>query len=145
MKFGSIWITGSTRSGKTTCLVTQFRQWVEQGRGETNRIISLASPMTRRDRRMAPAILVFAANDDNRRDLTEQLTMAIQGRYPIRSKTPLGFFQDEVMLFWPLLIQRLNLRAQFPLRLRPETEQELATGLWRNEIEQWSQKLPGSN
>jgi hypothetical protein len=94
---------------------------------------------------MAPAILVFAANDDNRRDLAEKLTTAIQGRYPIRAKTPLGFFQDEVVLFWPLLIQRLNLRAQFPLRLRPETEQELATTLWRNAIEQWSQKLPGSN
>ncbi|HEY9609662.1 recombinase family protein [Allocoleopsis sp.] len=161
MKSDSIWISGSTRSGKTTRLVRQFRQWVEQGRSETNQIFPLASPMTHRDNRasearpslanrrqhrtMAPALLVFAANDDNRRDLTEQLTMAIQGKYPIRSKTPLGFFQDEVMLFWPLLIQPLNLRGQFPVRLRPETEQELATGLWRNEIEQWSQSLPGSN
>lgn len=145
MKLDSIWITGSTRSGKTTYLVSQFRQWVEQERGQTKPTFRQASPITRRDRRMAPAILVFAANDDNRRDLTEQLTLAIQGRYPIRSKTPLGFFQDEVMLFWPLLIQPLHLRAQFPLRLRPETEQALAKELWRNGLEQWSQAIPGSN
>jgi hypothetical protein len=101
--------------------------------------------MTRRDRRKAPAILVFAANDDNRRELVERLATAIQGRYPIFAKTPLGFFQDEVMLFWPLLIQRLNLRAQFPLRLRPETEQELATELWRSALDKWSLQLPGVN
>lgn len=145
MKLDSIWITGSTRSGKTTHLVSQFRQWVEQERNQTKTTFRQASPITRRDRRMAPAILVFAANDDNRRDLTEQLTLAIQGRYPIRSKTPLGFFQDEVMLFWPLLIQSLSLRAQFPLRLRPETEQTLAKELWRNAIAPWSQTLPGSD
>ncbi|GAB4184026.1 MAG: hypothetical protein Fur006_21340 [Coleofasciculaceae cyanobacterium] len=153
MASDSIWITGSTRSGKTTRLVTQFRQWVEQGRDGTNSKFRFASGKNRRNsgenrlwhRTMAPAILVFAANDANRRDLTEQLTAAIQGRYPIRSKTPLGFFQDEVMLFWPLIVQTLNIKAQFPLRLRPETEQELATQLWRDEIEQWSQKLPGTN
>ncbi len=49
------------------------------------------------------------------------------------------------MLFWPLLIQRLNLRAQFPLRLRPETEQELATQLWQAELERWGTQLPGAN
>lgn len=144
MDFYSIWITGSTRSGKTTRLISLFRQWVEQKRW-SSQIFRSGSPSRRRDRTMAPAILVFAANDDNRRELTEQLTTAIQGQYPIRSKTPLGFFQDEVMLFWPLLIQQLNLRAQFPLRLRPETEQELATELWRGELEKWSQKLPGVN
>jgi hypothetical protein len=101
--------------------------------------------MNRRDRQIAPAILIFAANDDNRRDLGQQLTTAIQGRYPVRAKTPLGFFQDEVMLFWPLLIQRLNLRAQFPLRLRPETEQELATELWAKEMEHWSLQVLGAN
>jgi hypothetical protein len=47
-------------------------------------------------------------------------------------------FQDEVILFWPLLIQLLNLRAQFPVRLRPETEQELATQLWH---QSWMRKF----
>ncbi len=141
----SLWITGSTRSGKTTRLVTQFGQWVEGGLWQSQQISRPVSRMTRRDRRKAPAILVFAANDDNRRELVERLATAIQGRYPIFAKTPLGFFQDEVMLFWPLLIQRLNLRAQFPLRLRPETEQELATELWRSALDKWSLQLPGVN
>ncbi|HEY9605375.1 MAG TPA: recombinase family protein [Allocoleopsis sp.] len=141
----SLWITGSTRSGKTTCLVNQFRQWVEQGLGKSPQSAYLSSRMNRRDRQIAPAILIFAANDDNRRELGQLLTTAIQGRYPVRAKTPLGFFQDEVMLFWPLLIQRLNLRAQFPLRLRPETEQELATELWATEMEHWSLQVFGTN
>ncbi len=141
----SIWITGSTRSGKTTRLVTQFAQWVEGGVLRSQEISRPVSRRTHRDRQMAPPILVFAANDDNRRDLALGLTTAIQGRYPVFSKTPLGFFQDEVMLFWPLLIQRLNLRAQFPLRLRPETEQELAQHLWQSELEKWSLQLPGVN
>ena len=130
VSLNSIWITGSTRSGKTTRLVTQFCQWVEGGLGKLNRVYRLP-----KDHQSAPAILVFAANDDNRRDLADQLTIAIKGRYPVLAKTPLGFFQDEVRLFWPLLIQQLNLRAQFPLRLRPETEQELATELWRSELD----------
>jgi hypothetical protein len=76
-------------------------------------------------------VLVFAANNDNRQDLGERLVAATGGRYPIRAKTPLGFLQDEVILYWPLLIGLLNLLAQFPVRLRPETEQELATKLWK--------------
>ena len=145
MNLGSIWIAGSTRSGKTTRLVSQFKQWVEEGKGKIHQNSRSAYPSNRRHRSMTPALLIFAANSDNRRNLAEQLTQAIQGRYPVRVKTPLGFFQDEVMLFWPLLIQRLNLKAQFPLRLRPETEQELATILWRPDLEQWHQKLPGVN
>ena len=141
----SLWITGSTRTGKTTRLLAQFQQWVEGGLWQSQQISRAKSRMSRRDRRMTPAILVFAANDDNRRDLAERLTTAIQGRYPVIAKTPLGFFQDEVILFWPLLIQRLNLKAQFPLRLRPETEQELATWLWRSHLERWSTQLPGAN
>ncbi len=145
MPSDSIWITGSTRSGKTNRLVTQFQQWVEAGLGKPNPITLPMARRTRRDRTIAPAILVFAANGNNRRDLGDQLTTAIQGRYPVVCKTPLGFFQDEVLLFWPLLIQRLHLKAQFPLRLRPETEQELATHLWHSEIENWNLQLPGAN
>ena len=145
MSLDSLWITGSTRSGKTARLVSQFQQWIAGGLLQSPKVSRLASRMTRRDRRIAPAVLVFAANDDNRRELADRLTTAIQGRYPVLSKTPLGFFQDEVMLFWPLLIGRLNLRAQFPLRLRPETEQDLASQLWRSDLEKWSLQLPGTN
>ncbi|HAJ59915.1 MAG TPA: hypothetical protein DCP31_12120 [Cyanobacteria bacterium UBA8543] len=145
MTFDSFWITGSTRSGKTTRLVDQFCQWVEGGLLVSHQRSGSVARKSRRDRQIAPGILIFAANDDNRRDLADRLTTAIQGRYPIVAKTPLGFFQDEVTLFWPVLIGRLNLRAQFPLRLRPETEQELATEMWHPQLEKWGQKLPGAN
>jgi hypothetical protein len=81
-------------------------------------------------------VLVLAAIGDNRLDLVDRLTTATQGKCPFRSTTPLGFFEDEVMLFWSLLIQKLDLKAQFPVRLRPENEQELATRLWRVELDQ---------
>lgn len=119
------WIAGSTRSGKTTRLINQFKQWVETRR----------KPSFSPSESLASAVLVFAANDDNRRELADKLSRAIQGSYPVICKTPLGFFADEVMLFWPLLFEKLNLKAQFPLRLRPETEQELATRLWRSLLE----------
>jgi len=158
----SIWITGQTRSGKTTRLIGQFCQWLEEGLGFIDQIASsvegsslhksafkkqdtLAQIKFRVNRKQAPAILVFAANDDNRRNLAERLTMAIQGRYPIFSKTPLGFFQDEVILFWPLLIERLHLKAQFPLRLRPETEQDLAKQLWDSELDKVSTQFLGTS
>ncbi|HBK62608.1 MAG TPA: hypothetical protein DEA78_05295, partial [Cyanobacteria bacterium UBA11159] len=149
----SLWILGSTRTGKTTRLVNLFSQWVEAGLGKISgrrksgylgRRDSEAL-LRSADRNLAPAILVFAANDDNRRDLTDKLTAAIGGKYPVLGKTPLGFFQDEVRLFWPLLIQELHLVAQFPLFLRPETEQELATQLWHTELDSSLLQLPGGN
>lgn len=121
MKLASIWVMGTTRSGKTTHLVNRFCEWmrpaIEQGR-------------------QASDILVLAAIGDNRLDLVDRLTEATQGKCPFRSTTPLGFFEDEVLLFWSLLIQRLDLKAQFPVRLHPENEQELATRLWRVELDQ---------
>ncbi|MEB3339106.1 MAG: recombinase family protein [Leptolyngbyaceae bacterium] len=153
----SIWIMGASRSGKTTCLVHQFCQWVKQGLPlalgrATGTSLDLdlplgdrpPSPLTTQswsDPQIASMILVFAANGDNRIHLAEQITTATQGRYPVRSTTPLGFVQDEVILFWPLLIQELNLRAKFPVQLRPENEQELATRLWRTQLDEeiWQQ------
>lgn len=141
----SLWITGSTGSGKTTRLVAQFSQWVEGGLESLNQKKLAISSLPKRDPRKSSAILVLAANDDNRRNLADLLITAVGGRYPVLAKTPLGFFQDEVMLFWPLLIQILNLKAQFPLRLRPETEQELATKFWQAELTELGLQLPGAN
>jgi hypothetical protein len=87
--------------------------------------------------------LAFAADGDSRIDLADRITAATQEQHPVHTTTPLGFFQDEVILFWPLLIQELNLKAQFPLRLRPENEQELATQLWRPELDQGRFQCPG--
>ena len=81
------------------------------------------------------SILLLAANDDTRRELADRVTTLTLGKYPIRVKTALGFFQDEVILFWPLLIDSLSIKAQFSVRLRPETEQELATKLWSSQLD----------
>jgi hypothetical protein len=122
----SLWLNGSTRTGKTTRLVEEFRDWVEgKLRQSVERKVFLVS------RARPSALLVFAANDDNRQSLADKLSISVQGTYPVICKTPLGFFSDEVMLFFPLLFEMLNLKAQFPLRLRPETEQELATRVWK--------------
>lgn len=126
----SIWVTGLTRSGKTTHLVKEFQYWVKKRLSIPKKI----SQNSQQNQQLASTILVFAANDDNRRDLAEKLSNTVQTSYPVICKTPLGFISDEVMLFWPLLFERLNLKAQFPLRLRPETEQELATRLWRSHL-----------
>ena len=127
MPLPSLWLTGSTRSGKTTRLVQQLVHWAET--------LSLESQIPTPPQ-TGPSLLVFAANGDNRMVLADQIAAATHGRYSVHSTTPAGFIQDEVMLFWPLLIEQLGLKAQFALKLRPENEQELATRFWRQEIDQ---------
>ena len=112
MSCDSVWIVGAPLSGKTTRLLQQLQQW--------------GSAATK-------PFLIFAATGDNRLDLCDRIETQFSGR--IDSRTPLGFFQDEVLLFWPLLAEQLDLKVQFPLRLRPETEQELATRLWRSQLD----------
>ncbi len=121
----SLWISGPSRSGKTTILMQQFADWVQQGRenGETGKEVFPRS------------VLVLAPTGDRRVQLADQISKQNQDRYPIDATTPLGFFQNQTILFWPLLIKRLKLKPQFPVSLRPETEQELATRLWRPELD----------
>ncbi|MCY7323728.1 MAG: recombinase family protein, partial [Phormidesmis sp. CAN_BIN36] len=118
----SIWVIGTTRSGKTTRLVRQFYDWVRPAIEQSSNQTDIG-------------VLVLSAIGDNRLDLVDRLTAATQGKCPFRATTPLGFFEDEVTLFWSLLTQILELKAQFPVRLRPENEQELATRLWRVELD----------
>ncbi len=122
-----IWVQGSTRSGKTTWLAEWF---AAQSVNLTKMGVGGASAMLH-----PPGVLVLAATGDGRIELSDHLVRATQGRYPFYATTPLGFFHDEVMLFWSLLIQQLDLKAQFPVRLAPETEQELATQVWRVELD----------
>jgi hypothetical protein len=121
----SLWLVGTSCTGKTSRLVEEFYSWVRK-RLAKPKIKALTANLT-------SAILVFAANNQNRRTLSDRLVLAVDGTYPVVCKTFVGFITDEVMLFFPLIFEELNLKAQFPLRLRPETEQELATQLWRNE------------
>lgn len=118
----SVWLVGPTRSGKTSRLIEKFQVL-------TQLFAEQPHPHP------APVTLVFAANGDNRIGLADRIAVATQAQFPFDSTTPLGFFQSEVILFWPLLAQQLGLKTQFPLRLRPETEQELATRLWRPELD----------
>ncbi len=141
----SLWITGPSRSGKTTRLVEIICDW-------TNKYSRHREPLYPSNYghqgnlyANEQGILVLAANDDNRRVLADRIAIATQGRLPIRVKTPLGFFQDEVILFWPLLLQELHLKGQFPVRLRPETEQELATKLWRTHLNETMIREVGVN
>lgn len=140
----SLWIAGTTRTGKTSLLIAEFGRWIRnqsQRLSSKSNSIDIPSHLTSSTSQMSKissgilssAILVFAANNHNRRDLVDKMSVAIAGTYPIVCKTPVGFITDEIMLFFPLLFDRLQLKAQFPLRLRPETEQELATQLWRKE------------
>ncbi|MCC5618638.1 recombinase family protein [Nostoc sp. CHAB 5836] len=157
----SVWIVGTSRSGKTARLVEQFGSWVKsenqytesiytknqrgkKGAGEAN-AKGERIPEFLDLKQTEPGVLVLAANDDNRRELGDRIVTSTLGKYPVRAKTPLGFFQDEVILFWPLLINSLHLKAQFPVRLRPETEQELATKLWRSQLDEEILRLAGVN
>ncbi|MEM9925443.1 MAG: recombinase family protein [Cyanobacteria bacterium P01_D01_bin.50] len=139
----SLWVLGPSRSGKTERLVQQFCIWVDDSDRNQQRFYtdkpqqknSPSIPKSLYSQHNELGVLVFAANGDNRRELADKIVTATWGKYPLIAKTPLGFFQDEVILFWPLLIESLQLKAQFPVRLRPETEQELATKQWRSRLE----------
>jgi hypothetical protein len=119
-----VWISGGTRSGKSAALIEQFCRWM---RAQTPGFETYPDTY--------PGVLVLAAIGDNRLDLSDRLTAATDSRVPFRSTTPLGFFEREVMLFWSLLVQKLDLAPQFPVRLRPENEQELATMVWRSHLD----------
>ncbi len=110
----AVWISGPTRSGKTQQLID-----FADGTGADQR----------------QPLLVFAANGDNRMLLANRLTEDLSDRVATVTTSPAGFIQDEVILFWPLLVQHLKLQAQFPLKLRPENEQVLATRLWQPKLD----------
>jgi len=141
--FESVWISGPSRSGKTTELLKCFRHLMDLW-SETRK----TDPLPRNQNSplwAEPPILVLGATGDNRLELAQRLDEATGNRYAVKSTTPLGFFQEEVSLFWPMLIESLNLQAQYPLQLRPETEQELATLLWRPHLDEENWPWVGVN
>jgi hypothetical protein len=147
MILDSIWIVGSSCSGKTTRLVQQLCNWLEKI--ENQEIESFAGKNQNGEKahllHSQPKVLVFAANNDTRRLLSDQIVSFTGGKYPIQVKTTLGFIQDEVILFWPLLIESLQIKAQFPVRLRPETEQELSTKQWDDKLDEEVLQRAGIN
>ncbi|MBC5795854.1 recombinase family protein [Sphaerospermopsis sp. LEGE 00249] len=154
MVSNSFWIVGTSRSGKTTRLAQQFCDWVQQNDNQDigsfyqknqNRKQAKSAIKTANLLQTEPGALVLASNDDNRRLLTDKIVTLTSGKYPIRAKTTLGFIQDEVILFWPLLVESLQIKAQFPVRLRPETEQELATKRWNYQLDAETLRRAGVN
>ncbi|MEM9504061.1 MAG: hypothetical protein AAGA01_08905 [Cyanobacteria bacterium P01_E01_bin.43] len=123
-----IWIEGPTRSGKTTRLLAHIAEIA-------------TAPMA--GRRAGAVFLLFAANGDNRLTLSDRLADSLPATLPITTATPAGFIQNEVTLFWPLLVETLGLSPQFPMPLRPENEQELATQLWRDQLDRGTLEVPG--
>jgi hypothetical protein len=122
------WIVGPSLSGKTHHLLDAFQAWSQtstQPPGVRQPVLEKAA--------IYPRALVLSAIGDNRLALSDRL-MA-QSKIPFRATTPLGFFEEEVLLFWPLLIKKLERAAQFPVRLRPENEQELAARLWQPQLD----------
>jgi hypothetical protein len=113
------WYEGVARSGRTTALLEELMHWPAQD------------------------ALLFAASGDLRLELQTRLQGLGLGDRPIRTTTPIGFIQEEVELYWPLITQQLGLTARWPLRLRPETEQELATRLWQPRLESGELALVG--
>lgn len=146
----AVWITGPAKSGKTARLIAQLEHWHEQVTGtgidavspsQINR--SLPAPPRGMNRMANRGFLVVAANGDNRIELSERIEDMTRGRSPFDSTTPFGFFQSELTLFWPLVAEQLQLTVPFPLRLRPETEQALATRLWRERLDSGALSLDG--
>jgi hypothetical protein len=139
----SIWIVGSARSGKTSCLIEQLCKWSQNVKPKPVQTSDSQRTGARAIGHTAGTILVLAANGENRLELADRITVATGARSAFHSTTPFGFFEQEVMLFWPLLVEILDLRTQFPLRLQPETELELATRLWQRELDEGMLRQPG--
>jgi hypothetical protein len=135
------WVTGSVQSGKTAALIVQLEQWSNSLAAQQPLGVQADSGAIARGR----PILMFAANADNRGVLVRRVAEQLRGRGSIKSTTPLAFFETEVQLFWPLVIQQLDLRGYFPYRLRPETEQSLALRLWGEDLIQPLQQLDGAS
>ncbi|TAE55530.1 MAG: recombinase family protein [Nostocales cyanobacterium] len=144
MSSNSVWVVGTSLSGKTTYLARKFCEFVETNKNHVTKLHRYDNKSGEKTQNIIknchnlptePRVMVLAANEDNRRLLSNQIIALSGGKYPFRAKTPLGFIQDEVILFWPLLVESLKIQAQFPVRLRPETEQELATQLWDDQLD----------
>jgi hypothetical protein len=115
-----LWIEGSSRSGKTARLMSAAIEWWQAG--------------------YQPLILV--STSETRRLWRDRWLELVPQPTPPRVYTPFGFVRDEVLTYYPLLVDLGVVPAKFPIQLRPETEQELATQLWQDAIssDRW-QKL----
>ncbi|MDR5638118.1 hypothetical protein RHH25_01720 [Thermosynechococcus sp. PP42] len=110
------WISGGSRSGKTCALVREFAQWVGQDKSVIPRERSL---------------LFLTDSVEGRQAIQREIESQLGSGYRPYITTPVGFMQDEVELFWPLLVQTKAVDPHPPLRLKPETELVWAQRLWQ--------------
>jgi hypothetical protein len=129
------WIEGATQSGKTQRLIETIAAQVDRWLGQGLPQLPASIPAPLRVPQSAPPLLILAANGDNRSVLSDRLGQVLAGRHPVEMTTPLGFFEREVLLFWPQIAADRGLTTAFPLRLQSETELELARNLWAEALE----------
>jgi hypothetical protein len=120
----NLWIQGSSRSGKSQKACEQFEAWV------ATEISQQPNPQA-----TSQTVLVLSVDAEQRQLMSDRLMRATHGQYPVTAVTPISFFRDQVLLFFPLLVRSLKLKAQFPILLRVENEQELAMQLWADDLE----------
>ncbi|NUN63322.1 hypothetical protein HCU40_00860 [Pseudanabaena biceps] len=128
----NLWVEGGSQSGKTEKIIQCFGDWTNQD------FAHHPNPQA-----ASQQVLVLTVDAQHRRQLSDRLTMVAHGKYPVTAVTPLSFFRDEVRLFWTLLVKNLGIKAQFPLLLRVENEQELASFLWRDRLEMQTLAMEG--
>lgn len=110
-----IWIFGNSCCGKTTRLASLIIKWLERSS-------------------FPEKPLILCANGEGKKTLIKILLNLDSNSYQTKIKTPLALMMEDVTLFYPLLCQELNIASQLPLHLRSETEQELATQLWKTSL-----------
>jgi hypothetical protein len=118
MAHSHLWIEGYSRSGKTQRALEQLRQWQGQG-------------------------LILTTDSSRRYRLEQQLHASSGELSPIALESWQGWVQKQVLLFFPLLAQVLQLPCRFPVVLRVEKEQELAQELWRSPMAEGRLKILG--
>ncbi len=122
------WISGGSRTGKTFTLVEYFRQWVQAQQIPDQPRLPSYIPCER-------SLLLLSDTGEGREHFNAQIKIKVGAGYFAYITTPLGFMQDEVMLFWPLLVQLKAVPPRFPQRLTTEVELEWAKYLWRSDLE----------
>jgi hypothetical protein len=115
MKYQHLWIEGNSGCGKTSRLVEV--------------IVELNKQATFPQK---PLILCF--NQETKKTLAEILLRTDAQCYQQKIRTPTGLMIEDVFLFYPLISEQLNLPSSLPVRLLSETEQELATQLWQDDL-----------
>ncbi|MDX2256896.1 MAG: hypothetical protein NW214_15395 [Pseudanabaenaceae cyanobacterium bins.39] len=118
------WVEGGSCCGKTAQMVRWFQDWVETD------FATQANPQG-----ASQQVLLIAIDANQSRQLSDRLVIATHGQYPVNSVTPLSFLRNEVQLFWTFLVKKLELKAQFPVLLRVENEQELALKCWQERLD----------